>query len=45
MGYSHSEKKWSKVWRPLSLIGRKYYKDQEGNLYRKIGKRKMIFIK
>ncbi|UTR06037.1 hypothetical protein MM326_18465 [Alkalihalobacillus sp. LMS6] len=37
MGYIHSEKKWTKTWRPLSIIGFKYFHDEDGHLYRKVG--------
>ncbi len=45
MGYSHLKTDWSRKWRPLSIIGRKYYVDEDGHLYRKVGKQRLIIVK
>ncbi|MBM7838899.1 hypothetical protein JOC54_002158 [Alkalihalobacillus xiaoxiensis] len=38
MGYSQLKKEWSRTWRPLSIIRRKYYVDEQSQLYRKVEK-------
>ncbi|MFB4213314.1 hypothetical protein ACE1TH_15595 [Shouchella sp. JSM 1781072] len=42
MGYSHMEKNWKRTIRPLSIIGAKYYYDEENNLYRRTGHRLVL---